>query len=139
MEQGVFDYMVNTLGVSPSKIQIKSALVRTNSRSSGLSQTPVMEAASIITLSDVKPDNTTVIDKAAAEEKAPTDEELAAGAAALDAEIAAQAAEDWGSNETVPGTQSSWMRRVSLCRQLKHSMLSNTGSHRLPVYEALRS
>jgi len=153
MEQGVYDYLVNTLGVKPSKIQIKSCLVRTNTRNSGLSQPPVLSAASIITLSDVKPDNTTVVDMGASEEKAPTDEELAAGAAALDAEIAAQAAEDWGSNKTVPGTQSSWMRRVSLgssifpnllgrhignfSRQLKHSVLSNIGSHRLSVWEAV--
>lgn len=88
MEDGVREYLVSR-GASPSSIKIQSVLSTPSSGGwTGSGSIVDLPSAAIVTLTDVDANNKTVVDASAAEEKMPTAEELAAGAAALAAEIA---------------------------------------------------
>jgi hypothetical protein len=84
MEAGVYQYLLRQ-GVSASQITITSVLYRNGMSSSSLLESP--QAASVILLTNVDANNNTVVLTPDVSAPAPTDEELAAGVAALDAEI----------------------------------------------------
>lgn len=110
----MYNYVASLPGVKASSIQITSVLGST--RGSSASET----SASIIQMSEVGPNNKTVVIKSAAEESPLSAAELSAASAELDKLIAQDAAEDWGSADDAEqkiGAQSSqnWMQRVSVC------------------------
>jgi hypothetical protein len=99
MEAGVYRYLLRQ-GVSASTISIKSVLYRTSMSGSSVVDSP--QAASIVLLTDVDVNNKTVILTPDVSAPAPTEEELAAGAAALDAEISRMALLPLPENGTEP-------------------------------------
>jgi hypothetical protein len=84
MEAGVYNYLLRQ-GVSASKISITSVLYRSGMSGSAALDSP--QAASIVLLTDVDGNNNTVVLTPDVSAVAASEEELVAGAAALDAEI----------------------------------------------------